>query len=106
MISATFIFKPKKSDAEFLALDQSIETFVENHPEYLGKDSWANENKGELAVVYYFATMKGLEELKNQVDHKMAKSKYSEWYAGYQVVIAEVVRHYGDGRLDHPTNKG
>ncbi|MCW7469635.1 hypothetical protein [Leptospira kanakyensis] len=104
MITATFIFKQKKSDSEFETLDKSIESHVENHPEYLGKDSWVNLEQGTMAVVYYFKTYLGLESLKTYTDHKSAKSQYSKWYAGYQVIIAEVTKTYGDGGILHVTN--
>ncbi|TGL85098.1 hypothetical protein EHQ68_17810 [Leptospira congkakensis] len=104
MISATFIFKQKKSDSEFETLDKSIELFVENHPEYLGKDSWVNLEQGTMAVVYYFKSYVGLESLKTFTDHKSAKSQYKKWYEGYQVVIAEVTKTYGDGGIVHVTN--
>lgn len=104
MISATFIFKQKKSDSEFETLDLSIESFVENHPEYLGKDSWVNLEQKTMAVVYYFKTYLGLESLKTFSEHKLAKSQYSKWYEGYQVIIAEVTKTYGDGGILHVTN--
>ncbi|MCG6151430.1 hypothetical protein [Leptospira bandrabouensis] len=105
MISATFIFKQKKADEEFQSLDRSIESFVENHPEYLGKDQWWDQEKGTMAVVYYFQSQKGLDALKTFSDHKTAKSQYSKWYEGYQVIIAEITNSYGDGNLDHVTNR-
>ncbi|PJZ46448.1 hypothetical protein [Leptospira brenneri] len=105
MISATFIFKQKKSDSEFETLDRSIESYVENHSEYLGKDSWVNLEQGTMAVVYYFKSYIGLEALKTYTDHKSAKSQYSKWYAGYQVIIAEVTKTYGDGGITHVTNR-
>ncbi|MCW7494112.1 hypothetical protein ND861_15805 [Leptospira sp. 2 VSF19] len=105
MISATFIFKQKTSDEEFQTLDSSIESFVENHSEYLGKDQWSDQEKGTMAVVYYFQTQKGLDALKTFSDHKKAKSHYSKWYEGYQVIIAEITNCYGDGNLDHVTNR-
>lgn len=36
--------------------------------------------------------------------HLEAKRRYSEWLAGYQVVISQVLRSYGDGRIAHPAN--
>ena len=27
--------------------------------------------------------------------------QYARWYDGYQIVISEVVRTYGDGRMPH-----
>ncbi|TGL65054.1 hypothetical protein [Leptospira jelokensis] len=105
MISATFIFKQKFTDQEFETLDHSIETFVTNHPEYLGRDQWANEEKGILAVVYYFETEKGLDALKVFSDHKSAKSNYNKWYEGYQVIVSNVLQSYGDGKMEHVTNR-
>ena len=31
-------------------------------------------------------------------DHLAAKARYREWYDGYRVLVAEVLRDYGDGR--------
>ncbi|TGM84060.1 hypothetical protein [Leptospira levettii] len=105
MISATFIFKQKSSDHEFDSLDQSIESFVIKHPEYLGRDQWSNEEKGTLAVVYYFQTENGLKALKDFSDHKSAKPQYHKWYEGYQVIVSQVLHTYGDGNLDHVTKQ-
>lgn len=101
MISATFIFKQKSTDIEFETLDHSIEKFVINHPEYLGRDQWSNQEKGILAVVYYFQSEKGLAALKTFSEHKEAKSKYNKWYEGYKVIISQVLHTYGDSNLDH-----
>ncbi|WP_232225708.1 hypothetical protein [Leptospira terpstrae] len=57
-----------------------------------------------MAVVYYFKTYIGLESLKTFSDHRLAKSQYSKWYEGYQVIIAEVTKTYGDGGIPHVTN--
>jgi hypothetical protein len=35
--------------------------------------------------------------------HKEAKKQYARWYKGYQIVISEVIRSYGDGNLHHIT---
>jgi transcription elongation factor/antiterminator RfaH len=35
--------------------------------------------------------------------HLEAKRRYTEWYGGFHVVIAEVQKSYGDGALDHVT---
>ncbi|WP_269750437.1 hypothetical protein [Leptospira chreensis] len=42
--------------------------------------------------------------MKTFSDHKLAKSQYSKWYKGYQVIIAEVTKTYGDGGILHVTN--
>ena len=33
---------------------------------------------------------------------KEAKRRYSEWLSGYQVIISQVLRTYGDKTIDHP----
>ena len=35
--------------------------------------------------------------------HLQAKASQERWLNGYQVVIAKVLRSYGDGAMDHPT---
>jgi hypothetical protein len=103
MISATFIFKQRSSDEEFLRLDTAIEEFVIAHPEYKGKDVWENSEKSLSAVVYYFSTRAGLEALRSFSLHQEAKSQYKNWYAGFHVIISEVQASYGDDWVDHPT---
>jgi heme-degrading monooxygenase HmoA len=103
MISATFIFTKKQYDEEFDLLDGRIAAAVEANPEYRGKESWTNDEKGQRCVVYYFETRAGLEALRTMAVHKQAKGQYSKWYGGYHVVIAEVLESYGDGAFEHPT---
>lgn len=103
MISATFLFTKKQYDAEFHRLDAMIEAGVAVHPEFRGKDSWENRDKGLLGVVYYFDTKAGLEALRSIPAHREAKAHYTKWYGGYHVVISEVLESYGDGTIDHPT---
>ncbi len=35
--------------------------------------------------------------------HLEAKAAQANWLDGYQIIIAKVLRAYGDGKLDHPT---
>jgi hypothetical protein len=41
--------------------------------------------------------------LSSHPTHVEAKREYAKWYRGYQIIIAEVVRSYGDGALEHFT---
>jgi heme-degrading monooxygenase HmoA len=52
--------------------------------------------------VYYWETMDALEALMKHPTHVAAKRRQVQWLNGYQVVIAEVVRAYGDGGIPHP----
>jgi hypothetical protein len=39
----------------------------------------------------------------NHPKHIEAKAAQSNWLNGYQVVISQVIRAYGDGTISHPT---
>ena len=46
--------------------------------------------------------MEALETLIRQPAHLEAKARHGEWLAGYQVIIAQVLRSYGDAQIEHP----
>lgn len=103
MYSATFIFDKKQFDDDFYRLDESIALFAKQTTGYLGEESWENPQTGRVSNVYYWETMDGLQELMKLPQHLEAKSKSANWLSGYQVVIAQVMRAYGDGTFEHPT---
>ena len=103
MFSATFIFKKKQFDDEFFQLDQQIANFAKQSTGYLGEESWENSATGCVSNVYYWETMEGLQQLMQHPAHQQAKQNNRNWLAGYQVIIAEVKRAYGDGSIAHPT---
>ena len=35
--------------------------------------------------------------------HQQAKREYAHWYAGYHIVVSQVLRSYGDGAFEHVT---
>jgi hypothetical protein len=43
-----------------------------------------------------------LQTLITHPKHIAAKARQAQWLKGYQIVIAEVVRVYGDGGITHP----
>lgn len=49
--------------------------------------------------MYYWETLEALQQLVTHPRHLDAKAKQGNWLAGYQVVISEVIRTYGDGGL-------
>ncbi len=103
MYSATFIFAKKQFDEEFYQLDQSIAESAKLSTGYLGEESWENQETGLISNVYYWETLEGLEELMNNPKHLEAKAAQANWLNGYQIVISQVIRAYGDGTLPHPT---
>ena len=103
MYSATFIFDKKQFDAAFYELDQAIAEIAKQTTGYLGEEAWENPETGRVSTVYYWQTMAGLHELINHPKHLEAKAAQSNWLNGYQIIIAQVIRAYGDGAIAHPT---
>lgn len=104
MYTATFIFAAGQYDEEFYQLDQQIADIARATPGYLGEESWENKATGRISNVYYWETLAALQELMKHPKHIEAKTKQQKWLKGYQVIIAEVQRAYGDGAFPHPAN--
>ncbi|XZG70446.1 antibiotic biosynthesis monooxygenase family protein [Chitinibacteraceae bacterium HSL-7] len=103
MISATFIFKPGSYDEAFYELDERIAVWAQATDGYLGEESWTGSD-GRIANVYYWRDETGLEQLMSHPDHLAAKRHQASWLSGYQVIVQQVLRSYGDGVLGpHPT---
>lgn len=104
MYSATFIFDKKQFDDDFYELDKSIAEAAKNTQGYIGEEAWENAQTGRIANVYYWETLEGLQELMQHPKHLQAKAAQANWLNGYQVVIAQILRAYGDGSFAHPAN--
>jgi heme-degrading monooxygenase HmoA len=104
MFSSTFIFAKKQFDDEFHRLDQAIAQAAKAVPGYLGEETWENAETGLVSNVYYWESLEALQALMQHPTHLQAKAAQSEWLNGYRVVIAQVLRSYGDGRVPHPTS--
>jgi heme-degrading monooxygenase HmoA len=102
MYSATFIFDKKQYDDAFYALDKAIAEVAKQTEGYLGEESWENTETGRVCNVYYWRDLQSLQALMNHPKHLEAKAKQANWLNGYQIVIAEVIRAYGDGSIVHP----
>lgn len=99
MYSVTFTFAKQQYDEEFHRLDQAIAEAAKNLPGYLGEEAWENPANGLISTVYYWESLEALQALIQHPQHLEAKAKQARWLAGYQVVIAQVIKAYGDGRL-------
>ena len=104
MYSATFIFDKKQFDEEFYKLDQAIAEIAKQSVGYLGEEAWENTETGHISNVYYWETMEGLKALMKNPKHLEAKAAQAKWLNGYQVIISQVMRAYGDGAIPHPTS--
>jgi heme-degrading monooxygenase HmoA len=102
MYSATFIFDTRQFDSDFHRLDAIIAAAAKETEGYLGEEAWEDPKTGRISNVYYWASEAGLRQLMAHPSHQEAKRRYSEWLSGYQVVISQVLRSYGDRTMDHP----
>lgn len=99
MYSATFIFSKRQFDDEFHRLDLEIAEAARSTPGFLGEEAWENSTTGLVSTVYYWESLEALHLLMKHPKHMEAKAKQQKWLAGYQVVISEVIRIYGDTKL-------
>lgn len=107
MYTATFTFAKREFDQEFHAIDHEIARIAKSIPGYLGEENWESASTGLISTVYYWETMAALDALIKHPLHAVAKQRQGQWLKGYQVVIAEVLRSYGDGGIAHPlANRG
>ncbi|MCG2592414.1 antibiotic biosynthesis monooxygenase [Ramlibacter sp. XY19] len=100
MYSATFIFAKGQFDDEFHRIDQDIAEMARSSPGYLGEEAWENPATGLVSNVYYWESLEALQSLIEHPRHLEAKAKQGRWLAGYQVVISQVLRVYGDSKLE------
>lgn len=99
MYSSTFIFATKQFDDRFHRLDEVIATAARSIDGYLGEESWEDSGKGLVSNVYYWQSLDALQALMRHPAHVEAKAAQAQWLNGYQVVISQVLRTYGDDRL-------
>lgn len=105
MYSATFIFDTKQFDSDFHRLDSLIAAAAKETEGYMGEEAWEDPKTGRICNVYYWEGEAGLKQLIAHPSHLEAKRRYAEWLAGYQVIISQVVRTYGDKGIGHLTDR-
>ena len=101
MYSSTFIFAKKQFDDTFHRLDEEIAAAAKSIPGYLGEEAWENAESGLVSNVYYWSSLDALQQLVQHPRHLEAKAAQHQWLAGYQVIISQVIRTYGDAGLGH-----
>lgn len=99
MIICQFIFKPGTYDDEFYSLDGLIDTYAKSLPGYRGIEIWYSDDRTVKNASYSFESMDDVKALATYPQHLEAKEKNARWYDGYRIIISEVLREYGDGRL-------
>ena len=103
MYSVSFIFEPGTYDARFHQFNALIDAAARATPGYVGAESWRSADGRRANAVYYWRSLEALREFSAHPKHAEAKREYRNWYNGYQIVIAQVIRSYGDGAFEHFT---
>jgi heme-degrading monooxygenase HmoA len=97
--SVSFQWQPGEYDAEFHRLNAEIDAVATSMADFLGVESWRSPDGTRGNAVYYWRSLEALHAFGTHPAHLEAKRQYARWYAGYRVVVAEVLREYGDGRM-------
>ncbi|MCU6434228.1 DUF4188 domain-containing protein [Undibacterium sp. Jales W-56] len=103
MYSASFIYEAKGFDDEYHRLDQLIEEVAQSLPGFLGAEVWRSPDGKKNNAIYYWADLDTLKAFSAHPRHMEAKRQYARWYAGFHIVISEVIRSYGDAAFGHIT---
>jgi heme-degrading monooxygenase HmoA len=103
MYSASFIFEPGTYDERFHALDALIEAAAKATTGYLGVELWKSVDGLKTNAIYYWETLESLKQFATHPKHVEAQREYKRWYKGFHIVVAEVIKSYGDGALTHIT---
>ncbi len=103
MYIAAFHYLPGRYDAEFHRLNDIINEVARASPGFLGSESWHSEDETRANATYYWRDLDSLKAFSTHPAHQEAKRQYARWYEGYHIVISEVIRSYGDGRMAHLT---
>ena len=108
MYTSAFTFAKREYDDEFHRLNALIDAVAQANPGYLGRESWQAVEGTCRNVTYYWRDLESLHAVSRDPAHREAKRQYERWYRGYHIVIAEVVRAYGDGGFAHavPADRG
>ena len=105
MFAVSFIFRPGTYDDEFHRLDDAIDGYARSLSGYIGVDRWVSDDGLVRNSVYYFQDNETVSTFSRYPEHLEAKSKYRQWYDGYQIVVSEVTASYGDGGIEHVSQR-
>lgn len=97
MYSAAFIWEPGDYDAEFHRLNGILEEVARSLPGYRGVEAWQDAGGARRNATYYWDDLDALKAFSVHPVHQQAKRDYARWYAGYHIVVSQVLRSYGDG---------
>jgi len=105
MINCQFIFEFLGADDDYTRLDTAIDAYAKSLDGYVGTEVWFSDDRRLKNASYYFESMDAVRELASYPAHLEAKEHNQRWYAGYQIVVSEVTASYGNGGLNHLTDR-
>lgn len=98
---AVIFHSVRRADADadgYAAMSDAMETLAAQQPGYLGVRSARDAHTGEGITVSYWRDDASARAWKAVAEHLEAQRRgRDEWYAEYDVVVAEVIRAYGSG---------
>lgn len=106
MYCVMLMWEPGSYDDEFHRLNSLIDEVARSLPGFLGAESWQAVGGTRRCACHYWTDLETLKAFSVHPTHLEAKRQYARWYDGYHIVVTEVVRAYGDGRLGHITANG
>ncbi|MFH1600277.1 MAG: DUF4188 domain-containing protein [Pseudomonadota bacterium] len=101
MYIAAFHWLPGHYDEQFHRLNAEIDAVSRANPGFIGVESWQSADGARRCATYYWRDLESLQAFSVAPAHLVAKREYARWYDGYQIVISQVVRSYGDQRMPH-----
>lgn len=101
MYIAAFHWLPGQYDEQFHKLNARIGAIARANPGFIGVESWLGADGNRRCATYYWRDLASLQAFASDPDHLDAKRDYARWYDGYHIVISQVLRSYGDGRMPH-----
>jgi len=105
MYTAKLTFAERELDPAFHALDQVISQIAKSVPGYQGEESGENTAAGIVCNVYYWDNLEALQQLIDHQAHRAAKQQQGKWPSGYQFLISQVLKSYGDGGIGHRSRR-
>ena len=105
MFLAQFKFVPGEYDEDFHALDTAIGEYAESLPGFVGVERWVSPDGLKRNSIYFFEDMETIQTFAKFPKHLEAKSQYTKWYDGYEVIISEIKHSYGDSKISSVLNE-
>ena len=99
MYCASFTWEAGSYDEQFHQLNALIEEVARSLPGFVAVESWQAPDGPRRCAHYWWRDLASLDTFSRHPAHLEAKRQYARWYRGYQVVLLQVLRSYGDGGL-------